>query len=95
MHFFSREFDIQGQKNANVRELARGVWAQLDLTDALNGELARRLLRFSERNETRNETRNEMEDEKMRSMKRDGGIVIIIAQSIPSISIPPKAFVKC
>ena len=28
-------------------------------------------------------------------MKRDGGIVIVIAQSIPSISIPPKAYVKC
>ena len=28
-------------------------------------------------------------------MKRDGGIVIIIAQSIPSISIPPKASAKC
>ena len=28
-------------------------------------------------------------------MKRDGRIVIIIVQSIPSIYIPPKAYVKC
>ena len=35
-------------KKANARRLARvgGGRAQLDLTDVLNGELARRLLRF-------------------------------------------------
>ena len=34
-------------KKANAREVSRGRgWAQLDSTDALNGELARRLFRF-------------------------------------------------
>ena len=34
-----REFAIQEKKNANTRGLARGAWAQLELTDALNPSL--------------------------------------------------------
>ena len=30
-----RKFAIQGKKNANSRGSARGVWAQVELTDAL------------------------------------------------------------
>ena len=47
MHFFPQEFAIQDPKNANAWGLAGGVWALLDLTDALNRELPRMLLLFS------------------------------------------------
>ena len=34
-HPYPREFATQNKKSANARGLARGGWAQLELTDAL------------------------------------------------------------
>ena len=36
-HTHPREFVTQDKKSANARGLARGGWAQLELTDALRG----------------------------------------------------------